>query len=70
MAIYFHRAPQAPGIWQCTSPWRIIPGLEHLGEMPDMAVLTLVPSIGDHTCRKRGERCQGHASIINGEVLS
>lgn len=67
--IYFHRGPQEPGVWQCTSPFRVFPGLEHLGECPDIARLTLVPSIGDHIYKRNQPRCQGHVSIINGEML-
>jgi hypothetical protein len=65
--VLFHRQSPEPGIWQCVSLFKIIPGLEHLGEMPDLACLTLDPSIGTHYCTKRV--CHGHVRIINGEVL-
>ena len=66
--VYFHRGAPQPGFWQCTSEFRLFAGLEHLGEQPVIGALTLVPSIGDHHCKSR-ERCPGHVTIINGEVL-
>ena len=65
--VQFHRGAPEPGVWQCTSPWRVWPGLEHLGESPDVSCLTLLPSIADHS-HGRGPRCPGHCSITNGMV--
>jgi hypothetical protein len=67
--IQFHRDRQLPGIWQCTSPWKVFPGLEHLGEQPVLEQLSLIPSIGDHHY-KRMIRCFGHVNITNGEVVA
>lgn len=66
--VQFHRGAPEPGVWQCTSPWRVFPGLEHLGERPDVSCLTLVPSIGEHSHGRTG-RCAGHVSVINGEIV-
>jgi hypothetical protein len=68
--VQFHRGPEEPGVWQCTSPWRIFSGIEHLGEQPDLDSLTLLPSIADHAGPKRGVRCPGHVNITNGVVVS
>lgn len=65
--VQFHRGAPEPGIWQCASEWAIIPSLEHLGELPVIDRLTLLPSIGDHA-HGRGPRCQGHCVISDGEV--
>jgi len=66
--VQFHRGPPQPGVWQCTSRWRVTPGLEHLGEQPDLDCLTLVPSIGDHAHDRTNRRCPGHVTITNGQV--
>ena len=66
--VQFHRAPPQPGVWQCTSEWKVWHGLEHLGPLPSTDNLTLSPSISDHA-HGRGPRCMGHVSIVDGEVI-
>jgi len=66
--VQLHRGAAESGIWQCTSPWKVFPGLEHLGEQPDLDCLTLVPSIGDHSHGRTG-RCPGHVNVTGGMVL-
>lgn len=65
--VQFHRGPSEVGVWQCTSPWKVTPGLEHLGELPDIDCLSLLPSIGDHSHGRTG-RCTGHVNVHNGEI--
>lgn len=69
VSVYFSTREPVGGVWKMTSPLRSFPGLS--GEHPDMATLTLVPSIGEpYHGRVEQGRCTWHGNITNGEVTN
>jgi hypothetical protein len=57
--VQFHRGSPEVGVWQ----WVATPG-----DVPDLASLTLVPSIAFHTHGPRHPSCGWHVNIVGGEI--
>lgn len=68
--IQFHRLPQETGVWHCSTPYVVVPSLEHLGELPDIQSLTLSPSVRFNSHGLKHPYCGWHFNIVNGEVHS
>ena len=69
--IKFHRAgaDEPAGVWTSTGPWKVWPGLEHLGATPDIGVLTLQPSVRYNTHGRKRPTCGAHFVITEGRIV-